>query len=128
MQTPRSKAAALSREVARAVRESRAELASMPFFVRPMVKRGFRKRTGRSIQDWEARLAAVASTLESGDATPRDLIADLERLRENFRTAPERAKRGMGDNPAALAEVRARSGRRESLVGDLIAALSALDN
>lgn len=126
-----SDAAALSREVARAVAESRGELGSMPFFVRPMVKRGFRKRTGRTMEEWERLCESVASELDAGDAAAvkrRRLIPELERLRESFRTAPERAERGMGNNPAALAAVRERSTRREKLVGDLVDALASLDS
>lgn len=124
-----TEAAALTRELGREVAEARGDLGRMPFFVRPMVKRGFRKRTGKTMQEWESLCAAVAGELEAGDAAAvkrRRLVPDLERLRENFRTAPERAERGMGSDAAAMAAVRERSSRREKLAGDLIAALSAL--
>jgi len=123
-------AAALARDLGRAVAEARDELGSMPFFVRPMVKRGFRKRTGRTMDEWESICAAVATELERDDTSAvkrRRLIPELEKLRENFRTAPERAKRGgMGGKIEALAIVEERSAEREKLAIDLIAALAAL--
>ena len=124
-------AVALARDVARAVAAARAELASMPFFVRPMVKRGFRKRTGRGMEEWERLCQSFANELEStgkAAAPRRDLIADLDRLKENFRTAPERAERGMGGDAKAMAAVRERSAERVSLIDELIEAVAGVED
>jgi hypothetical protein len=81
------------------------EYAQLPFFVRPIVKRGFAKRTGRDFAGWRALLAGARGE-HLGDLT--DALAALA---EHFRGAPDRAKRGMGatSDQLALIEQRARS-------------------
>ncbi len=98
----------------------------MPFFVRPMVKAGLRKRTGKSIDEWKAIASQLAGAADA-DARARvvarhpGLVADLERLADHYRTAPERAGRAM--KGAALERVTAQSKEREQTVRDLIADL-----
>lgn len=130
MSEPSNDARGLTRQVSRAIEDSERELGSMPFFVRPMVKRGFAKRTGRDFAGWKQLARALAEDAAAG-RTPEQiraqhpgLGADLERLAEHFRTAPERAARGMGGNQAALDAVRERSGEREAAVRALLAWLS----
>lgn len=102
------------------------DFSSMPFFVRPMVRRGFEGRTGRSSDAW-LRLASELSTQVKADASPARvreghprLREDLERLAENYRTAPERAAKGMGAL-AGLQRVQDSSRRREEAVRAFLA-------
>lgn len=127
----------LARRMRSAVEDTERELDSMPFFVRPMVRRGFARRTGRRFDDWYHALDALVLRLRAAQmgAQPLDRAASVEqpglpgglaRLAEHYRTAPERAARGMGGNRAALDLVRARSRAREDLARALRDALDAL--
>ncbi|WP_428267658.1 hypothetical protein [Haliangium sp.] len=107
------------------------DLGRMPFFVRPMVKRGVAKRTGKSLEEWrDLALAIHREIMTSPDVGDCDALlgrrptlrADLERLADDYHTAPDRAARAMrGD---ALARVRERSVERERIVRELIEALT----
>jgi hypothetical protein len=96
-----------------------AEYARMPFFVRPMVRRGFAQRTGADLEGWRARLAAA----ERGTVPP-GLVGELERLRAHFDGAPARAQRGMGARPDELRELEARAAARVLAVEALLAQLT----
>lgn len=100
--------------------ETEQEYAQMPFFVRPMVRRGFTKRTGRDFSAWRALLADA----HRGQRTA-ELAAALAALAEHYRGAPERAKRGMGASSAELAVVAQRSRVRGEATLALRAALLA---
>jgi hypothetical protein len=91
----------LVRAVRTAIEETHAEYAQMPFFVRPLVKRGFVKRTGHDMEGWRRLLAQSTPTI----------APDLERLAAHYDGAPERAKRGMV-KPDELREVERRSQAR----------------
>lgn len=105
--------------VQRALDETQAEYAQMPFFVRPMVRRGFAKRTGRDFEAWRALLdRARAGAIDPG------LRAALEALAEHYRGAPARAKRGMGARPEELLEIERRSAARAEAASALASALS----
>jgi phosphatidylserine/phosphatidylglycerophosphate/cardiolipin synthase-like enzyme len=84
--------------------EAEHEYAQMPFFVRPLVKRGFEKRTGRGFAAWRALLADA----RRGQRT-RELADALRALAEHYQGAPARARRGMGATTAQLAIVEQRS-------------------
>ena len=86
-----------------AVDDTDREWGELPFFVRPMVRRGFAQRTGRDVAGWRALLDLAAR----GAAGP-GLPAALDLLIEHWRTAPERAKKGMGGSAAQLAQIEAR--------------------
>lgn len=103
-----------------ALADTEREYGQMPFFVRPMVKRGFVKRTGRDFGEWRALL----STARRGDP-PRDLVDALSLLSEHYLGAPERAKRGMGATPAQYAAVEQRSRARSDAALALREALLA---
>ncbi|MBA3391938.1 MAG: hypothetical protein H0T89_04800 [Deltaproteobacteria bacterium] len=106
--------------VQRALDETDAEYGQLPFFVRPMVRHGFVKRTGLDFARWRAVLSEVArGTIEPG------LPAALAALGEHYRGAPERARKGMGATAPQLAEVEARSRTRAEAVAALAAAISA---
>lgn len=101
----------LVRAVRTALEQTHAEYAQMPFFVRPMVRRGFAKRTGHDLDAWLHLLTAAGR----GD-TPSGLREALDRLAAHYDTAPERAKRGMGARPDELREVERRSRERAEAV------------
>jgi hypothetical protein len=97
-----------------AVEDSERELRDMPFLIRPMVRRGFTSRTGRTYDEWKAALANVDAAL----------IPALESLADNFATAPERARRGpAGSSAQAMKLIEERSAARADAVRALIAAL-----
>ncbi len=99
-----------------AVEDSERELRDMPFFVRPMVRRGFASRTGKSYDEWKAALASPTAAL----------VPALESLADNFATAPERAKRGpAGSSAQAMKLIEERGAARAEAVRALIAALRA---
>jgi hypothetical protein len=101
-----------------ALAETEAEYAQMPFFVRPLVKRGFAKRTGLDFAAWRALLADA----RRGQRT-RELAGSLAALAEHYRGAPERAKRAMGATPAQLAIIEQRSRARADAAVALASAL-----
>jgi hypothetical protein len=97
-----------------AIDDAERELEDMPFFVRPMVKRGLASRTGRSFDEWRAALAAPTAAL----------VPDLEKLADNFATAPERARKGpAGQSAQAMQLIEQRAAARADAVRALIAAL-----
>ena len=128
-----AKASELSSRLVDAIDATAGDLDRMPFFVRPMVKRGFAKRTGRSLAQWRELATLLRhvtlSSPDVGDALLAlrghpGLLADLEVLADDYRQAPERARRAMkGD---ALARATERSVERERIVRELIDTLGAL--
>ncbi|WNG36208.1 hypothetical protein F0U60_22845 [Archangium minus] len=103
------------------------DFSSMPFFVRPMVRRGFASRTGLGLDEWQRLASALVSEVKSDTAPtqvrerhPR-LRENLAQLAENYRTAPERASKGMGALAGTLQRVQETSRRREEAVRALIA-------
>ena len=117
------------RQLRKAVESSKGDLGSMPFFVRPMVKRGFERRTGRSFDAWLELIASLIVAVENGSISSAqgltkaypELPRQLSALAPNFRTAPERAKRGMSGK--ALDEVSKRSAERASVVDETCSVL-----
>lgn len=86
-----------------------AEYAQMPFFVRPMVRGGFARRTGRDLASWRQAVAAPTAAL----------LPDLARLAAHFRDAPARARRGMGARADELVEIERRAAARAAAVEHL---------
>lgn len=110
--------AALVAAVRRALDETDAEYARMPFFVRPMVRRGFEKRTGHDVAGWRRMLDdAARGQVATG------LAAALAQLAAHYDGAPERAKKGMGARPDELREVERRSRERAAAARALADAL-----
>ena len=122
MSQSQSSLAEALRRVRKALESTKRDLSSMPFFVRPMVKKGFVKRTGADVDQWLGRISEAITAAESGESVP-NLTNELERLAENYRTAPDRAKRGM--KGARLEEVTRNSREREQAV---LSALELLDS
>jgi len=104
--------------VRRILEETHAEYAQMPFFVRPLVRRGFVKRTGFDLVAWTQLLDAAAR----GEPT-RALARALPDLAAHFDGAPARARRGMGAKADELVEVERRSRERAAAVRALLAAV-----
>ncbi|HEX5753900.1 MAG TPA: hypothetical protein VFZ09_47390 [Archangium sp.] len=102
------------------------DFSSMPFFVRPMVRGGFARRTGQSLEEWQRLASALHSEVkpDTGPAQVRErhprLREQLEQLAENYRTAPERASKGMGALAGTLQRVQESSRRREDAVRALL--------
>ncbi|HSD87548.1 MAG TPA: hypothetical protein VLB44_08530 [Kofleriaceae bacterium] len=105
---------ALVQAVQTALDETEREYAQMPFFIRPMIRRGFVKRTGQDFAGWRELLRMPDARLK----------AALPALAEHYRGAPQRARRGMGATAAQLEIVEARSKQRAEAVAALAAALS----
>ncbi|QRO01480.1 hypothetical protein JRI60_21890 [Archangium violaceum] len=110
-----------------AIEDTERDFASMPFFVRPMVRRGFAGRTGQGLDGWRQLATSLLTEVKAGTepARVRDrypwLREQLEQLAENYRTAPERASRGMmGALTGTLQAVQESSRRREETVRALI--------
>lgn len=102
-----------------ALAETEREYAQLPFFVRPLVKRGFATRTGRDFAAWRVLLADA----RRGDRL-RELTDALAALAEHYRGAPERARRGMGATSSQLAVVEERSRARADAALALHAAVA----
>lgn len=105
--------ATLTADVRKIVDETEAEYAQMPFFIRPMVKRGFAKRTGHDFTEWRKLLAAP----------DRSLRTALLALAEHYRGAPERARKGMGATADQMKVIETRSHARAEAVSALANAL-----
>lgn len=122
-------AVAGARRLAEILSETQADIGRMPIFVRPMAKRGYSKRTGMSFSEWERFSRDLLQRLLGGRPRARTVRADtiqyLEKLSENYRTAPQRAAKFMRD-PATLATIRERTEARRRSVQELVAALRAL--
>ena len=118
MSTP--ELASLVAAVRTAIDETISEYARLPFFVRPMVKRGFVARTGHDVATWQRLL----DDAERGTAS-RELVDDLARLAAHYDGAPARARRGMGARANELAEIEHRSQGRAAAARALETALRA---
>ena len=109
--------AKLTADVRKILDETEGEYAQMPFFIRPMVKRGFAKRTGYDFAGWRTLLANVRA-----DATLRTALLALA---EHYRGAPERARKGMGATASQLEIIESRSRARAEAVTALANALAS---
>lgn len=122
-------AAGGARRLIEILKDTKDDIDQMPIFVRPMAKRGYQKRTGMSLGQWE-RFAEDLQRRLNGDRyrakTIRpDTISFLERLIDNYKTAPQRAARFMRD-PALMDVIRQRTAERQRSIEGLISALRAL--
>jgi hypothetical protein len=98
--------------------ETEREYDQLPFFVRPLVKRGFAKRTGRDFAAWRTLLADARRGQRR-----QELMNALAALAEHYGGAPDRAKRGMGATSDQLAIITQRSRARVKAAVALRAAL-----
>ena len=134
MSSPARHARSLAEQLVEVVEDTIADLDNMPFFVRPMVKRGYKKRTGRTLDEWLSSARRLVTSLADEGATratveraDRSLLGDLAALQENYRTAPLRAQRGMQKvAPATVRMLEQQMARREQTVAELHQALHEL--
>ena len=129
MSSPARRARALAEQLLEVIEDSIADLDRMPFFVRPMVKRGYKKRTNRSMDQWLQTARGLMARLERGGeeitqagvwGSDTSLSLDLAALIENYRTTPARAARGMSKvAPATIRMLEQTMERREQTVRDL---------
>jgi hypothetical protein len=124
--------ARLVSELGDAIAESQRDLDNMPVFVRPMVRRGFGKRTGLSFKEWDRLMARLLDVAHRSQGSRKDFLAVrpdleslLERLAESYRTAPDRAARFMR-NHDTLERVRQTSAARERAARALLDHVRAL--
>lgn len=126
--TDTSAAAATLLAVGESVAALQADTKKIPFFVRPMAIKGFERRTGLSLDAWQAlaRDAAQGLASDGGGALGRwpGLDGQLNILAEHFRGAPERAGKMM--RGAALERLREVSAQREASVRTALAAVREL--
>jgi NAD(P)-dependent dehydrogenase (short-subunit alcohol dehydrogenase family) len=101
--------------------ETAAEFERLPVFVRPIARRGFRAKSGHSLQEWQQLAGELAGLQGKPDFTVRlgALAGALARLSEYYRGVPaETAK--MTRDQVFLAEVRRISAARMAVIERLL--------
>lgn len=99
--------------------ETEAEFGSLPVFVRPMAKGGFKSKTGMSLADWQR----LASSLVSGAApVPGKMGELLEKLATYYREAPMETARFTRDE-ATLKMVTETAQSRLATIQSLVLAI-----
>jgi NAD(P)-dependent dehydrogenase (short-subunit alcohol dehydrogenase family) len=117
------------------IEETRGEMGRFPVFIRPMVRQGFKGKSGQSIQDWKRMLETLAGQLKqmaNSAGRSGDFEAGLPRLRlllgkleVYYREAPQEAGRFIKD-AQALAELQQIATQRQGIIRDLLRALEGL--
>jgi NAD(P)-dependent dehydrogenase (short-subunit alcohol dehydrogenase family) len=125
----------LAQRLLRVIEETEGEIARFPVFIRPMVRQGFKSKSGQSIQDCKRTIATLAGQLRqmvNSGGRLEDFDAGLPRLRlllgkleVYYREAPQEAGRFIKD-AQALAELQQIAGQREGIIRDLLLALKGL--
>lgn len=130
-----AEAQALAERLADVLAQTEAETARLPLFVRPMARRGLRKKTGRTIEEWRRDLSDLLGHLERAGAdegAPAGLRPEwpkrreaLARLALYYREVPAEFARFTRDGEAVrqVAEI---SAGREAAVTGLVAAMDRL--
>ncbi len=121
---------ALARKFQQTIAETEAEFTKLPLFARPMARRGFKIKSGKSLQEWErlaASLFAWADCIETAQRPVlRRQLAGLEellgQLNGYYRDVPTETGRFTRDQ-ALLADVRRISSERIDLINSLIETL-----
>lgn len=117
--------------LARALADTKKEFGSMPIFVRPMVNKGFTKRTGLKLAEWQEIARELDTRVSDGEslsaiATSKPkLRGQLEKLAAHYASAPQRAAKMMGRIPAILEKVKRNSAQREAWVRELIDSIAS---
>lgn len=130
-----AQALALCRKLQAVVEETGAGFNRLPVFVRPMARSGFRKKTGKSLDEWTRTLTLLAGQMESAALSPAaerslraslpELQSSLGRLSVYFQEVPEEMARFSRDEEL-LRQVRQASAAQVAWIGELLAALEAL--
>jgi hypothetical protein len=121
MYSHRTDLAALGRALRGVIDETDADFAAMPFLVRPFVRRGFGKASGRSLAEWR-RLGDQLAQAGGGALPAGELRAALEQLAAVFRETPGHARKSFA-GADWLENLALRCGEREAVLRGLIAGL-----
>jgi NAD(P)-dependent dehydrogenase (short-subunit alcohol dehydrogenase family) len=119
---PMAEAGAICQRLTEMLKETEAELARLPIFVRPMARMGFRSKAGQSTNDWTRTVADVTALVErlaGGDQTARSelrarrdpLSVLCGKLQTYYRDAPAETARFAQDRDF-LRQVEATSQQR----------------
>lgn len=83
----------LAQELGRVLAKTEAEFRQLSVFFRPMMRNGFKRKSGAALGDWQR----LISSLEAGQPPLADLEARLEKLARYYREAPGEAARYIKD-------------------------------
>lgn len=124
--SPKS-AVRLSLDVRQILSETEAEMKMIPAMIRPMVKSGFKKKTGGSIQDWIRKVEKLIQELEADTPFTVDaqLKESLAQLANYYREAPGESRRFVRDD-VDFQTMSQKMADRAEVVSSLIAALEGL--
>jgi hypothetical protein len=122
------RAVLLSRELLQIIIETESEMKGIPAMIRPIIKAGFKKKTGGSIQDWTEMAKALVQAVE-GRTSIAEVDASIQeslgRLAIYYRETPRESRRFVKDE-AELQSMTRRMAEREATLNALISALSEL--
>ncbi len=105
----------LLKELDQILDETEEEFQQLPAFVRPIARRGFKRKAGASLADWQN----LVDSLISGEARmPSDLKPNLDRLSQYFREVPAETARFTRDEQT-LNEITAASQYRVRVIQEL---------
>ena len=113
-------------DLARALSDTKEDFGNMPIFDRPMAQKGFASRTGRKLAEWQELVSGIEARVSAGESlrdianSQDELCLQLEKLAENYATAPERAAKMMGKIPGVLEKVKKSAAEREAWVRALL--------
>jgi len=103
---------ALLKELDQILDETEEEFKQLPVFVRPIARRGFKRKACASLSDWQD----LVGSLISGDARiPSDFMSNLDGLSQYFREVPEETARFTRDEQT-LKEITAVSRYRVKVI------------
>ena len=110
---------ALLKELDQILDETEEEFKQLPVFVRPIARRGFKRKACASLSDWQN----LVGSLISGDARiPSDFISNLDSLSQYFKEAAAETARFTQDE-ATLKEITTISRHRVRVIQKLKAGL-----
>jgi hypothetical protein len=118
----------LSQEFQRILIETEAEMKRIPAMIRPIIKSGFKKKTGGSLQDWAQTAEALTQALGGGapdTGVDAALKESLGRLATYYRETPKESARFVKDE-AGLQALTRQMAEREATLNALIRTLDEL--
>jgi hypothetical protein len=122
------RAVLLSRELQRIITETEREIKGVPAVIRPLIKAGFKRKTGGSIEDWTRKARALVQAVEGGTSLVQvdaSIQESLGRLAIYYQETPRESRRFIKDK-AELQSMTQRMMEREATLNALISALSEL--
>lgn len=110
--------------------ETGAEFDKLPVFARPLAKRGFKSKSGRSLQVWAQTLTALHDRVKAGDSARLQaelpgLQEALERLAVYYHEVPQETARFTRD-AEVLQEIGRIAAEREGVIHDLVNTVATL--